>query len=142
MPSLSTKRTVLAQLSVCLGCCCGNVNRGKPEVPLDWLKQEWRQRGLAKHVQLTISGCLGPCDLRNVASLSSSAGSVWLGNIQHRHQYRALVQWASQIKDSGRLQPIPDDLASLRFDPFRVADDESLAFGGETTLSAEIHQRK
>jgi cobaltochelatase CobN len=116
---LLTKRTVLAHLAVCVGCCCGNVDRGKPEVPLEWLKQEWRRRGLARHVQLTISGCLGPCDLSNVATVSSPSGAIWLGNLQNRNHYEALLNWASQSKDSETLQPIPDGLADFRFDPFR-----------------------
>jgi hypothetical protein len=127
MYKLSTKRMVLAQLSVCLGCCCGKVDRGKPELPLTWLKEQWRQRGLTKHVQLTVSGCLGPCDLSNVATVSTSSGSIWLGNIQNRYHYQALVEWASQIKDTGRLHPVPDELADLCFDPFRSAKDECTA---------------
>lgn len=115
---LSTKRTVLAHVAVCLGCCCGNVGRGKPEVPLEWLKQEWRRLGLMKHIQLTVSGCLGPCDLSNVATVSSSSGAVWLGNLQARHQYEALLDWASESRAAKALRPIPTVLAELRFDPF------------------------
>ena len=63
---LQTKRMVIGHVLVCHGCCCGDVDRGKPEVPVDWLKQEWRKRGLLKNIQLSICGCLGPCDLANV----------------------------------------------------------------------------
>ncbi len=73
--SLKTKREVIGQITVCSGCCCGAVGRGKPEVPLDWLKQEWRSRGLLKNIQLTVSGCLGPCDLPNVVRISGPAWS-------------------------------------------------------------------
>jgi predicted ester cyclase len=31
--------------------CCGKVERGGPEVPAEWLKQEWRRRGLLKRGQ-------------------------------------------------------------------------------------------
>src|SRR3984893_16566915 len=61
--ALATKRLVIGHLTVCQGCCCGNTENGRPPVPVDWLKKEWRARGLLKRVQLTISGCLGPCDL-------------------------------------------------------------------------------
>jgi hypothetical protein len=54
--ALATKRIVIGQVSVCVGCCCGNTANGKPPVPVDWLKKEWRARGLLKRVQLTISG--------------------------------------------------------------------------------------
>jgi hypothetical protein len=59
--SLTTKRLVIGHVTVCQGCCCGNTANGRPPVPVDWLKKEWRARGLLKRVQLTISGCLGPC---------------------------------------------------------------------------------
>ena len=61
-----TKRRVIGQLIVCQGCCCGATYKGRPEVPAEWLKTEWRKRGLLKRVHLTISGCLGPCDVPNV----------------------------------------------------------------------------
>jgi hypothetical protein len=43
---LKTKRLVIGQFSVCNGCCCGQTERGKPPVPVEWLKEEWRKRGL------------------------------------------------------------------------------------------------
>jgi len=125
MQQLSTKRTVLAQLSVCVGCCCGNVARGKPEVPLKWLKEEWRQRGLAKHVQLTISGCLGPCDLSNIVSISCAAGTVWLGALQEFRNYAALLEWALASKDAGHPLPLPTELSKFCFNPFRSPDFSS-----------------
>src|SRR5690242_15380508 len=49
-PALDTKRRVIAQVTICSGCCCGNTERGLPAVPVDWLKSEWRKRGLLKRV--------------------------------------------------------------------------------------------
>jgi len=118
-PRLNTKRLVIGHVVMCRGCCCGDVIKGKPEVPVEWLKQEWRQKGLLKNIQLTISGCLGPCDLSNVVSISSSTGSVWLGKIRHLGQYAALVDWASQSKAAEKLLPLPREFEELRFDPFR-----------------------
>jgi len=69
--TLTTKRLVIGQVLVCQGCCCGAVERGRPEVPAEWLKAEWRRRGLLKRLQLTISGCLGPCDVPNVVVVAS-----------------------------------------------------------------------
>ena len=37
-----TKRMSLLQGVVCVGCCCGRVERGKPQVPVDWLKAQWK----------------------------------------------------------------------------------------------------
>jgi cobaltochelatase CobN len=68
---LTTKRLVIGQVSVCFGCCCGRTDRGKPEVPVEWLKAEWRRRGLPKNIQLSICGCLGPCDVANVVKVDT-----------------------------------------------------------------------
>jgi cobaltochelatase CobN len=89
---------------------------------VEWLKKEWRQRGLLKNIQLTFSGCLGPCDLPNVVTVSSSSGSVWLGNIRHFRQYLALVDWASLTKAAERFLPLPQEFDALRFDPFRLTE--------------------
>src|ERR1700745_596871 len=87
---LTTKRRVIAQVFVCQGCCCGQVERGRPEVPVGWLKQEWRKRGVLKRVQLSVSGCLGPCDVPNVVAIVTQTKTVWLGNISRRDQYQSL----------------------------------------------------
>lgn len=44
---LKTKRLVVGQITICKGCCCGNTERGLPEVPVEWLKTEW-QTGIVK----------------------------------------------------------------------------------------------
>jgi cobaltochelatase CobN len=74
---VTTKRMVMGQVLVCSGCCCGAVTRGKPEVPVEWLKQEWRSRGLLKNIQLSISCGLGPCDVTNVVRISGPATAGW-----------------------------------------------------------------
>ena len=117
-PRLQTKRQVIGHVVMCSGCCCGKIERGKPEVPVEWLKAEWRARGLLKNIQLSISGCLGPCDLPNVVSISDSFESVWLGNINRFEQYEALVDWASESKAAGTLLPLPAEFETLRFNPF------------------------
>jgi hypothetical protein len=122
---LKTKRVVIGQIVICSGCCCGAVNRGKPEVPVDWLKQEWRRRGLLKNVQLTISCCLGPCDLANVVRISGSSIEIWLGNISRFEQYINLVEWASESKAAGAFLPLPESFDRLRFNPFRPAAEAS-----------------
>ena len=112
---------VIGQITVCSGCCCGAVGRGKPEVPLDWLKQEWRSRGLLKNLQLTVSGCLGPCDLPNVVRISGPTAEIWIGNLDRREQYASLVEWASESKAAGTLLALPESFDSLKFSPFRPA---------------------
>ena len=112
---LKTKRLVVGQITICRGCCCGNVERGLPEVPVEWLKSEWRKRGLLKRVQLTISGCVGPCDVPNVVVITSSSGTEWLGNIVEFDQYRNLVEWAVRCRDAWpcRANSINSGLAHL-----------------------------
>lgn len=119
---LTTKHLVIGHVVMCRGCCCGDVNKGKPELPVDWLKAEWRRRGLLKNIQLTISGCLGPCDLSNVISISDSQSCVWLGNVHHSAQYDALLDWATRSKDAGKLLPLPQEFDQLHFHPFRTAE--------------------
>lgn len=109
---LKTKRRVIAQVLVCQGCCCGQVERGRPEVPAEWLKQEWRKRGLLKRLHLTISGCLGPCDVPNVVAIVMQEKTAWLGNITLREQYQSLLDWASRSGDLGCAVELPRELTS------------------------------
>jgi hypothetical protein len=119
--TLTTNRTVLGQLTICAGCCCGAVGRGRPAVPVDWLKEEWRRRGLLKKVQLTISGCVGPCDVPNVVVISRTHGTEWLGGITEHSQYQALAAWASRSLQAGSLLPLPKEFERHRIDPFAEA---------------------
>jgi cobaltochelatase CobN len=118
---------VAAQVSVCVGCCCGNVARGKPEVPVDRLKQEWRARRLSKFVQLTVSGCLGPCDLVNVVRVSGGGDDIWLGNLRTVEDYLDLADWAERSKAKGTLAPFSTRMLASRFDPFRRGDLQTAA---------------
>ena len=115
---LRTKRLVVGQITICQGCCCGNTERGLPEVPVEWLKNEWRKRGLLKRVQLTISGCVGPCDLPNVVVITTSSGTEWLGNITKVEQYRSLLEWAVRCRDAGEMLPLPREFQECRINPF------------------------
>ena len=78
-----------SQLLFCEGCCCGRTDRGFPAFPRDWIKSLWKQTKLNRHIQLTISGCLGPCDVTNIACILRRDGTTtWLGNLTHRSEYR------------------------------------------------------
>ena len=115
---LATKRLVIGHVTVCQGCCCGNTENGRPPVPVKWLKKEWRSRGLLKRVQLSISGCLGPCDVPNVVTISNENGTQWFGEITEL-QYRDLVDWASRSGDAGELLPLPEEFQQHTLHPFR-----------------------
>jgi cobaltochelatase CobN len=116
---LTTKRLVIGQVLVCKGCCCGAVERGRPEVPDEWLKTEWRRRGLLKRLQLTISGCLGPCDVPNVVVIASETSARWYGNVEGREMYRDILDWASASVAANRLLEVPRSFAGHTIEPFR-----------------------
>ena len=77
---------------------------------------------MSKSVQLTVSGCLGPCDVVNVVRLSSEDGDVWLGNLKTLEDYLALVDWAERSKGAGEPAPLSPQMDERRFSPFRRAE--------------------
>jgi hypothetical protein len=117
--SLTTRRLVIGHVLICQGCCCGAVERGRPEVQAEWLKTEWSGRGLLRRLQLTISGCLGPCDLPNLVAIASETSSRWYGNIVGRDMYRVILDWASAPVAANRLLDAPQSFAGHSIEPFR-----------------------
>jgi len=115
---LETKRRSLASIIVCVGCCCGRVDRGRPAVPVDYLKAEFKSRKLLHRVHLTISGCLGPCDVPNVVAIATEEGTTYLGNLTQFSHFEALVEWATASWAAGTLLPLPASLASQVFERF------------------------
>lgn len=110
----------LAQIFVCKGCCCGDTTRKRPEVPVDDLKAAWKAEKLNRSVQLTVSGCVGPCSMADVVMLMAPDQVVWLGPLQCPGDYNALVDWAQACHRDQRVQPIPTmlrDRVFHRFDP-------------------------
>jgi cobaltochelatase CobN len=107
-----------AQVLLCKGCCCGQTERGLPAVPVERIKAIWKAEKLNRSVQLTISGCLGPCDLPNVAVIASAAGLAWYGRLEGDAPYDALVAWARASAAAGTLLPPPRELEAHRFERF------------------------
>jgi cobaltochelatase CobN len=122
-PRLRTRRRPFAQIVLCQGCCCGRVERGLPEVPLAWLKPLWKAEKLNKVVQLTVSGCLGPCDLPNVCCVQTPTEQVWYGRLTTREDYEVLLRWARRCREQGELQPLPAELEHLRFERWPSEED-------------------
>jgi len=122
---LTTKRLALAQLVFCQGCCCGRTDRGRPELPVEQLKEIWKDEKLNRTVQLTISGCLGPCDVPNVALVMVPEGNMWLGGMVGEAVYEALVAWARACHAEGRVVPLPEQLESLGFERFQTEEGAS-----------------
>jgi hypothetical protein len=117
---ISTKRHVLGQVVLCYGCCCGQTDKGRPAVPEARIRAAWKSERLNKTVQLTISGCLGPCDVANVVQIITSQGTNWFGRLSDNAQYDAVVEWARACHTSKTLLPIPDSLLSLRFEGYVI----------------------
>jgi cobaltochelatase CobN len=125
---LRTRRRPLAQIVLCQGCCCGQTARGLPAVPLDLLKPAWKSEKLNKAVQLTVSGCLGPCDLPNVCCINTPEGQAWYGRLTTPEDYAVLLNWARRCRERGELQPLPDELEHLRFTPWQQEDEDAAPF--------------
>jgi hypothetical protein len=115
---LATKVKPPAQVMFCKGCCCGRTDRGLPELPVDRIKAVWKAEKLNRGVQLTISGCLGPCDLPNVAAIVTASGTEWLGRLEVDAHYDTLIDWARACLAAGTALPLPTSLDVHRFDRF------------------------
>lgn len=122
MTPLTTKRQPPAQMVFCQGCCCGRIDRGRPELPVERLKEIWRLEKLNRTVQLTISGCLGPCDLTNVTLVLTRDGTTWLGGLSGAADYDALIDWARACHAVGEALPLPDRFDANRFERFEAAE--------------------
>jgi hypothetical protein len=114
---VSSARQARGQLILCQGCCCGRTDRGFPEVPVERVKAAWRSGRLNRSVQLTISGCVGPCDVANVAVVVGPAGTSWFGGLEVSH-YDILIKWAQECHAAGALLPVPPGLREHRFEWF------------------------
>jgi cobaltochelatase CobN len=98
------------------GCCCGRTDRGFAAVSIDFYKQEYKRRKIRKHVQLTMSGCLGPCPLANVVLVFFDGRPVWLQSIHTEPQIVALFDYVQAMLAADSWLPPPPELAELVFD--------------------------
>jgi cobaltochelatase CobN len=114
----ATKRTAIAQVACCVGCCCGRTDRGFPPVPVERLKAVWKEEKLNRTVQLTISGCLGPCDMANVILVMTAAGTEWFGGIDDEAVFEAVIAWARACQAAEALLPLPAVIDACRFKRF------------------------
>lgn len=117
-PAESVRNPPLAQVLLCKGCCCGQTERGRPPVPVDEFKAIWKAEKLNRSVQLTISGCLGPCRLANVVLVMSGQHAEWFGQMQTDADYSALLGWVRDCHAARRLAPLPEPLRKNTFERF------------------------
>jgi len=120
-PLPATARAALAQVACCVGCCCGRVDRGFPPVPVERIKEVWKREKLNRTVQLTISGCLGPCDMANVILVMTAAGTEWFGGIEDEGVFTEVIDWARACHAACAVLPLPAALERHRFCRFAAA---------------------
>ena len=138
--ALVTPRSrVLGQIIFCEGCCCGREDRGFITLPRDWIEHQWKGEKLNKSVQLTISGCLGPCDLANVFCIISPQSIQWFGGLQEQWQYGLLLSWAKASRDTDVLLELPDELNRHRFERFAVPESRSKSICAQSTNPGHHH---
>jgi hypothetical protein len=126
LPVVTRRDTVLGQLIFCEGCCCGRTDRGFPAWPKDLVKARWKELKLNNTIQLTISGCLGPCDVANVLCMMPAVGeSIWLGGLSQTSQYEQLITWAESCQSQQQLLNLPTAFDPYRFARFANADGAS-----------------
>ena len=109
------RKPPLGQVAFCTGCCCGRTDRGFSPVPVGRLKAVWKAEKLNRTIQLTISGCLGPCDMANVGMILTPQGVEWFGNLEQDVYFDAVIAWARACHAVHRLLQWPEVLAAQRF---------------------------
>ena len=112
-----------SRVVVCSGCCCGRVDRGHSEVPVDALNSAWEKHDLENSIGLTISGCLGPCKMHNVSLILVGGEKIWLGGLSEEAHFEALVEWAMDVSQNGASAKLPEILNKQIFEPEGVKDD-------------------
>lgn len=115
---VKTKRRVLAQIVLCDGCCCGRVEKGKPGLPVQRIKSAWKAERLNKVIHLTVSGCLGPCDVANVAQIVTPDQTRWFGRLDRESYYDDILAWARSCRSASAVLRIPASLSVLEFDGY------------------------
>ena len=100
---------------ICNGCCCGRVEKGHNEVPIDELEAAWEANRIGEVVKLTISDCLGPCSMHNVSLLNTGSGKIWLGELSSWNDYEAIVEWAIESSEKREGSKLPEILEARRF---------------------------
>jgi cobaltochelatase CobN len=89
-----------------------------PEVPVERVKAIWKAEKLNRVVQLTVSGCLGPCDVPNVAVIVTAEGLHWYGLLDGDGHYDALIAWALAVSPEGEPIELPVELDANRLRRF------------------------
>lgn len=107
-----------ALIFACTGCCCGHPGTGGPKAHPRLLKAAARRffkaSGLAGRVQLTFTGCLGPCSEANVVFLYLPDRPLWFRRMNVPELFADLLAYSREVIE-GRAAPLPRSLASRSF---------------------------
>lgn len=107
------------QFFVCTtGCCCGHTERGHKAVPDSLYHDEWVRRRIRHRIHLTMSGCLGPCALSNVALLLFEGRQIWFHSINDEQVVLAIYDYIQEMVNAGKYLPAPSRLQPHVFDVF------------------------
>ena len=82
---------------VCNGCCCGRVEKGHNEVPIDELEASWEANQLRG------------------ARPQAQGERIWLGELSSWDHYDAIVQWAIESSEKREGSKLPQILEDRRF---------------------------
>jgi cobaltochelatase CobN len=138
---LHNRTPPLGQLLICTGCCCGRTEKGFPGVPVARVKAGWKG-GLNRSIQLTISGCLGPCHKANVAVLMTSEGVEWFGGLASDAPYVDLMEWASRCHSVRTVLQLPPSLNAHRFQWLATdAGDRRLSAARPVSVALAVESR-
>lgn len=103
-------------LTICRGCCCGTDDRKRAAARVDYLRQRLHA------VELRTSGCLGPCDRRDVIVVHPHArhrtrgqGPIWLERMHTKNAMDELIGWLDAGGPGEVLMPV--ELAHNAFRP-------------------------
>lgn len=122
-------RVVEGHLLVCKGCCCGNTERNIPAVPIDTFKREWKERGIRRRVHLSISACLGPCAVANVALLLFKGSTIWFHSINTDADVIQIYDYIEDLLSAGCFGLPAGSLAQKVFQ--RYSTDAICPFGND-----------
>ncbi|MBV8487148.1 MAG: hypothetical protein JO161_02600, partial [Planctomycetaceae bacterium] len=99
-------------------------------MPIAFYKQEYKRRQIRDHVQLTMSGCLGPCPLLNVVLVLFDGRRVWFQSINHESQILAIYDYLDRMLAADRFLPPTAELADLAFDYYAWPEEAKLSGDG------------
>jgi cobaltochelatase CobN len=116
--SIKEIRVLEGHIFVCQGCCCGNTDKGFPQLPLNDFKREWKERSIRRRVHLTITGCLGPCQLANVVLLIYAGESIWFHSINSSAMVSAIYDYIELMISAQRFLIPEGEIAMLCFNRY------------------------